>query len=55
MHLVLFVDAASQAAGGPQGMIRNINWGKVAVYAFALLFCLVWWVGFYTCLKWILE
>lgn len=35
--------------------MSRVNWGKLTVYFLALLFCLVWWVGFYTCLKWIFD
>jgi len=33
----------------------SVNWGRLAVYAVMLVFTAIWYVGFYTCLRWMLD
>lgn len=35
--------------------MRQVNWGRLAVWAFALWFCVVWWWGFVAMTLWLVS
>lgn len=35
--------------------LRDVNWGRLAVYAVLAAFCFVWWVGLVTICRWIVS
>jgi hypothetical protein len=32
---------------------QNINWGRLTVWALAVWFCMVWWIGFCVMVSWL--